>query len=135
LFSFNWKSRYSVGVRDLDRQHQAIMRGLSELHEEMMNGAAKEAVAPLITNLVALAGEHFATEEKLMDSTGFPGLADHRASHQELSRRVREFIARQEMGDRAAYSQFMYFAREWMTRHMVKEDREYAPWLAKHGIS
>jgi hemerythrin len=123
-----------VGVRDLDQQHQTIMQLLNELHEEMMNGKVNEVLAPLINKLVSLSREHFATEETLMDSTQFPGLADHRANHQELSRKVGEFIARQETGDRAAYSQFMYFLREWITRHMEKEDQQYAPWLAEHGI-
>jgi hemerythrin-like metal-binding protein len=110
------------------------MQLLNELHEEIMNGQINEAMAPLIDKLVALSKEHFATEEMLMDSTQFPGLADHRATHQELSRKVGEFLARQELGDRAAYSQFLYFLREWITRHMEKEDQQYAPWLAEHGI-
>ncbi len=129
-----WKSKYSVGVRDLDRQHQAIMNRLNELHEEIMSCKVNEAVVPLVQNLVSLAGEHFAAEESLMESTRFPGLADHRAKHQALTRKVGEFIARQELGDRAAYCQFMYFLREWITKHMEKEDQEYAPWLAEHGI-
>lgn len=134
MFSFVWKSRYSVGVRDLDRQHQTIMQGLNELHEELMNGKINEAVVPLVNNLVSIAAEHFATEERLMEQSMFPGFAEHRASHQALSRRVSEFIARQETGDGAAYCQFMYFLREWMTTHMEKEDLKYAPWLAEHGV-
>lgn len=134
LFSFSWKKSYSVGIQTLDHQHQAIMRGLNELHEEMIGGKANEAVAPLIRNLVAIAGAHFAAEEKLMESTGFPGLVDHRVKHEELTRKIDEFIARHEMGDRAAYSQFLYFVRAYMTQHMLKEDREYAPWMAEHGI-
>jgi hemerythrin len=134
MLSFMWKSRYSVGVRELDEQHQTIMRGLNELHEVIMCGKVTEAVAPLINSLVSLAREHFALEESLMESTRFPGLADHRAKHQALSSKVGEFIARQELGDPAAFSQFMYFLREWITRHMEKEDREYVPWLAEHGI-
>lgn len=134
MFSFSWKSRYSVGVKDLDRQHQAIMDGLNELHEEMLRGNVNEAVAPLINQLVSLAREHFATEEGLMESTQFPGLTEHRAKHKALSLKVEEFVARHNNGDLAAYSQFMYFVRDWMTKHMEKEDREYVPWLAEHGI-
>lgn len=134
MFSFNWKSSYSLGINDLDQQHQVIMDCLNQLHEVMMSGRMNEDAAPLIDHLVSLAGEHFATEERLMESTQFPDLADHRAKHQALSQKVREFIARHEKGDRAAYSQFMFFLRGWMTRHMLNEDHEYAPWLAKHGI-
>jgi hemerythrin-like metal-binding protein len=134
LFSFSWKRNYSLGIIGLDKQHQAIMDSLNQLHEVMMSGRVNEDAAPLIDRLVSLAQEHFATEERLMEATQFPGLADHRAKHQALSLKVREFIARHEMGDKAAYSQFMYFLRGWMTRHMQKEDHECAPWLAAHGI-
>jgi hemerythrin-like metal-binding protein len=118
----------------MDQQHQAIMDGLNELHQEMMKGNRNDAVTPLINNLVSLARKHFAAEERLMASAGFPGLADHRAKHREVSRKVQEFIARHEKGDMAAYSQFMYFLRDWFTKHMENDDREYAPWLAEHGI-
>jgi hemerythrin-like metal-binding protein len=123
-----------VGIQELDHQHQVIMRGLNELHEEMLGGKTDEAVAPLIRNLTSIAGAHFAAEEKLMESTGFPGLAEHRAKHEELTQKIHEFIARHEMGNRAAYSQFLYFVRAYMTEHMLKEDREYAPWMAEHGV-
>ncbi len=133
MFSFSWKRKYSVGVKDLDLQHQAIMDHLDALHESMLDGNVNEAVTPLVSNLVSLAAEHFATEEELMESTGFPGLADHRAKHQELSRKVQEFIARHGQGDQSAYSQCMYFVRGWMTEHMQKDDSQYVPWFAEHG--
>jgi hemerythrin len=134
MLSFIWKSTYSVGVKDLDRQHQTIMEHLDQLHEEVLNGKVNEAVAPLINHLVSLAGEHFATEEKLMESSQFPGLADHRANHAELAKKVAEFIARHDTGDRGAYCQFMYYVRDWMTKHMENEDQLYVPWLAEHGV-
>jgi len=134
MFSFCWKSRYSVGIKVLDSQHQAFMGRLNELHEAMMGGNVNDAAGPLITTLVALAREHFATEEDLMQSTGYPGLAEHRAHHEELTAKVGEFIARYQRGDKTVYANFMYFVRDWLTRHMEKEDRDYAPWLAGHGI-
>jgi hemerythrin len=88
----------------------------------------------LIGSLVSLAAEHFATEERLMESTGFPGHAGHCAKHREVSRRVAEFIARHDHGDKAAYSQFMYFLRGAIIRHILKEDRQYVSWFAEHPI-
>ena len=134
MFSFNWKSRYCVGVKQLDVQHQALMGSLNQLHDVMMGGNVDDAAGPLIRKLTMLAREHFVSEESLLESTGFPGLADHRARHQELNTKVGEFIARYENGDKAVYSQFMYFVRDWFSKHMLKEDHEYAPWMAEHGV-
>jgi hemerythrin-like metal-binding protein len=134
MFSFDWMKLYSVGIGELDRPHQVIMERLNELHEEMVDGNVNEAVSPLIRDLVSLAAEHFATEEKLMEATEFPGLADHRAKHREVSQKVGEFLARHEQGDKAAYSQIMYFLRNWITHYMQKDDRAYGPWLKDHGV-
>jgi hemerythrin len=100
----------------------------------MLNGKVNEAVAPAINSLVAVARHHFTAEEKLMETAQFPGLADHCARHKELGLKVQEFLARHDHGDVAAYSQFMYFVRDWMTKHMENEDHAYAAWLAEHGI-
>jgi hemerythrin len=135
VLPFFWKNKHSVGVRELDEQHKIIMQCLDELHEELMRGKINQPVALLLDNLMSLAKEHFATEEKLMASTEFPELDEHRASHQDLMERIENFISWQVTRDPSAYCQFMYFVREWMIRHMVKDDQKFGPWLVKHGIS
>jgi hemerythrin-like metal-binding protein len=84
--------------------------------------------------MVRLSSEHFETEEGLMESTGYPGLAEHRARHEELSRKISEFMARYEEHDRASYVHLLYFARDWFQDHMRQEDVKYTPWLNAHGV-
>lgn len=110
------------------------MRLLNELHDAMMSGNKNDAAGPLISSLVQLAHQHFRAEEELMEAAAFPALAAHRAKHRELMTKITEFITRYRNGDKTVYSQFMYFVRDWLTRHMEKEDQEYAPWLAARGI-
>jgi hemerythrin-like metal-binding protein len=134
VISFDWKNQYSVGIKSLDQQHRAIMAGLNEVHEEMLNGKANDALAPRINRLFSLAQEHFSFEERLMESTQFPGLAGHRTLHQAICTKVGEFISRHDTGDRAAYGQFMYVMRDSMIKHMKTDDQECASWLAAHGM-
>jgi hemerythrin len=129
-----WSSKHSVGVEALDNQHKALIRVLNELHAASMKGKASEVAGPLLRQLVCIANEHFAAEERLMESTVFPGLAAHRAKHQELYGRIGEFIARHEKGDTAVYTPLLYFVRDWQTKHMQNEDQEYTPWLKAHGV-
>ena len=129
-----WSSKYSVGVVALDSQHQALMKVLNELHAASMKGEAQKVAGPLLRQLVSLANEHFETEEKLMESTGYPGLAEHRAKHRELTGKIAEFVARHEKGDTTMYTQLLYFMRDWLNKHMQSEDHEYAPWLSAHGV-
>jgi hemerythrin len=129
-----WSSKFSVGVEALDNQHKSLMKVLNELHAASMRGKASEVAGPLIRQMVSIAGEHFSAEERLMESTGFPGLAAHRAIHQELAGKVAEFVARHEKGDTTMYTQLLYFMRDWLSKHMQSEDQEYAPWLKAHGV-
>jgi hemerythrin len=130
----NWSGKYSVGVEELDNQHKALMNVLNELHAASMRGKASEVAGPLIRRIVSIATEHFASEERLMESAKFSGLASHRAKHKELAATVGEFVARHEKGDTTMYTQLLYFVRDWQTMHMQTEDQEYARWFAARGV-
>jgi hemerythrin len=129
-----WSNKYSVGVDALDDQHKTLLKVLNEFHAASIRGKAREAAGPLMRQIVTLANEHFSTEQRLMESAGFPGLAGHRAKHEELSAKLAEFVSRHEEGDTTMYAQLLYFMRDWLSSHMQTEDQEYAPWLASHGV-
>jgi hemerythrin-like metal-binding protein len=125
----NWSSRYSVGVAALDNQHKALIDVLNEFHAACMRGSAQKVAGPLIHRLESLASQHFATEEKLMESAKYSGLAEHRERHRELSAKVAEFVSSHKKGDATIYVPLLVFMRDWLNNHMQTEDRKYAPWL------
>ena len=128
-----WSSKYSVGVEILDDQHRALLTLLNELHAASMRGKAQEVAGRLIDQVISIANEHFAAEERFMESIKFPGLAEHRAKHKEMTGKVAEFVARHKKGDTTVYTQLLYFMRDWLSNHMLTVDGEYAAWLASHG--
>jgi hemerythrin len=129
----NWSGKYSVGVKALDHQHEAMMDILNELHQASMKGKAGDVAGSLLRKLAPLAEEHFAEEERLMESTNFPRVAEHRAIHREMAGRVAELASRHEKGDITAYVPLLYFVRDYQTKHMRDEDLQYAEWLSAHG--
>jgi hemerythrin len=129
-----WRDQYSVGIETLDNQHKAVLRILNEIHAASLRGKAREVAGPLLSQLVCLAGERFSTEERLMESTRFPGLAGHRAEHQKLTGKLREFVSRHEKGDAAVYAQLLHFLRDWLNKHEQTEDQEYARWVGACGV-
>ena len=129
-----WSSKYSVGVEVLDNHHKALMNVLNELHAASMKGKVKEVAGPLMRQIVSVSNEHFVAEEKIMESTGYPGLPAHRAKHRELSGKIAELVARHQKGDTAVYVELLYFIRDWQSNHMQTEDQDYAPWFRVHGV-
>jgi hemerythrin len=129
-----WSDKFSVGVAALDKQHTVLMDTLNKLHEAMMKGKANEVTGPLLRKLVAYTNDHFATEEKLMASTKFPGLAQHVVKHKDLIKQVSEFVSRYERGEITVNTSLLHFLRDWLGTHILKEDHEYGPWLNKNGV-
>ena len=128
-----WDSSYSVGVRSLDHQHTNLFDILNDLHAAMMTGHARDAAGALLNKLVSYTKSHFAAEEALMAATSYPRLAQHRELHVALTRQVEEFVERYEKGESALSIHLLTFLRDWLTKHIQREDREYGPWMNERG--
>jgi len=129
-----WNGSYSVGVKTIDRQHSGLFELVNELHAAMMKGQAQGVTAPLLKKLVKYTEEHFNFEERAMETTRFPGLAAHRAHHNDLTRQVKDFMARYDRGDATISVDLLRFLGDWLTKHILHEDKEYGPWLSQHGV-
>lgn len=129
-----WTKKYSVDVKALDEQHTELVDGLNELHAAMMKGQAQNVAGPLIKKVMDRANNHFATEERLMEATKFPGLAEQRAAHQDLTCKIEEFVTRYEQGDQTMYPQLLRFLGIWLHDHMLTLDMKYTKWLNEHGV-
>jgi hemerythrin-like metal-binding protein len=129
-----WSDKYSVGVKVLDNQHSVLVDTLNKLYDAMMKGQAREITGPLLLMLVEYTKEHFATEEKMMTATKYPGFKQHIAKHRELTKQVSEFVGRYERGEITLSVDLLNFLRDWLGTHILKEDHEYGPWLNKNGV-
>jgi len=134
LVLLTWSSKYSVGVRALDDQHRRLVGILNALHAAMLKGQAQKIAGPLLDDLLIYTRDHFSTEERMMSEAGFPGLAEHRAKHQELGGQVGDYVIRYRKGDSTIYIQLLIFLRDWLANHIQKEDLEYGPCLNAHGM-
>jgi hemerythrin len=129
-----WSDKYSVGVKTLDNQHAGLVDTLNELHAAMMKGLAQDATGPLLRKLAAYTRDHFTAEESMMTSAKFPGLSQHRVKHRDLTKQVEEFVGRFEKGEITVNIHLMNFLRDWLANHILKEDKEYGPWLNQQGV-
>lgn len=129
-----WSDEFSTGVHAMDEQHKELVRTLNELHSAMLAGGSASATGPLLERLVKYTHHHFAAEEALMTRTRFPKLAPHCSKHRDLTAQVEKFVARHQRGELAMNVELLVFLRDWLTTHILKEDRDYGPWLNQNGI-
>lgn len=130
----SWDKRYSVGVESLDGQHASLFQSLNELHSAMLQGKANDVTGELLRDLIAYTRNHFSSEESLLSRTGYPGLQQHRRLHQELTKQVAGYLGRFERGEAALSVHLMSFLRDWLTNHIMREDRAYSAWLLQRGV-
>ena len=129
-----WNNRYSVGIGSIDQQHSALFGILNDLYDAMKKGQAQTVTGPLLRKLAEYTQNHFASEEAVMQSTHYPGLAEHRIKHRDLMKQVEAFASRFERGDVTLSVDLFNFLRDWLTTHIQKEDKQYGPWLSEHGV-
>lgn len=130
-----WSEKYSVGIRSVDDQHLVLFNAINDLHDAMMKGQARKIVGDLLNTLIEYTREHFSCEEKMMESAKYAGLASHMIVHRTLTKQVEEFVARHEKGDLTIGTHLAGFLSDWLTRHILEEDKTYSPWMKEHGAN
>jgi hemerythrin-like metal-binding protein len=129
-----WSDSLSVGVKAMDDQHRVLVGILNDLHTAMLAGKAHTITGELLHKLVEYTKFHFACEEELMQEAGFAGLAAHHQRHQELTREVELFVGRYQRGEEMLNIHLMNFLRDWLSHHILEEDREYGTWINRKKI-
>lgn len=114
----------SVGVAQVDRQHQKLLDLFNRLEKDLADGRAARGVRGLFFELASYAKYHFSTEANLMRAREYPGLADHLAAHGEFTSKVAELelMLQRDGGDSAAL-EASRFLRGWIVKHIIVVDR------------
>jgi hemerythrin-like metal-binding protein len=130
-----WNSKYSVGVKILDEQHENLVGIFNDLHAAMLKGQAQSIATSLFRKLRERALEHHSTEERLMEATKYPYLTQHCQHHRAIIELFESYSARHGNGDIEVYVPLLYALRDWHDDHLLQFDREYISHLAERGIS
>jgi hemerythrin len=87
--ALQWTSTLSVGVPELDAQHQELFRRIDRLLDAMLHNDRSEAER-LLAFLRAYVVDHFAAEERLMAEVGYPDAAGHAEEHHRFAATLHE---------------------------------------------
>lgn len=135
MASMTWSTSLSVGVQALDDDHKKLVAMINELLEGILKNRRHEALTQVLDELVHYTKLHFAHEEALFARTGYPGTATHIQQHRALVKQVADLQARLKAGDTSLLSlDLMKFLKEWLTRHIMEEDKRYQSHFNAKGI-
>jgi len=129
LEKFVWEDKLSVGVDEMDKQHQTLIVKINSLIDQLEAGDTGK----ILSSFEELAGfvvQHFTEEEQLMANAGFPGLEGHKLIHKNLLEQVGGFKGEIESGDLDS-KKLVNFLKFWLTSHIMGIDCKYGEHINK----
>ena len=129
-----WKDDFSVGVASIDDQHKKLIDMINRAEKSAMDSNDADELSDLIMDMNAYARSHFAHENQLMETHGYPDAAGHMAMHDAFAKRAMPF---QDSGlDNDALDPvaiFKYLA-QWLNKHILETDMELGRFLNERGV-
>jgi hemerythrin len=128
-----WSETYSMGIKIIDDQHKGLLDFVNELFGHSTGDENEERAwfKKVIHQAVQYVKDHFATEEKYMVATKFPGYAAHKKSHDDFTLTVVKTVKEFEAGKRLVLEKFAYFLKDWVLSHIAIMDRQYCDYFKK----
>jgi hemerythrin len=117
-----WKDEFSVGVPDVDHEHQALIALINDLHDAMSSGDSKYTVMDFLGEIYAHVSAHFALEEKIMRERKYDQYAEHKADHEDLLDELRDIMDDYEENAWFSDEAFSEAVSKWFTEHFRNRD-------------
>jgi hemerythrin-like metal-binding protein/PAS domain S-box-containing protein/putative nucleotidyltransferase with HDIG domain len=130
-----WTENFSVGVRELDKQHQKLIKLLNRLIS--MQGskeAHSEAVSDILLDMTTYTQVHFTAEERLMEAYDFPGLKEHIKQHSDFRKKITDLSTATTIGAEQIPGALLEFISDWLTHHILIDDMAYRSFFREKGL-
>jgi len=129
-----WNNSYSVGVEEIDKQHQKIFEIANKLSASIKSGHGEDFINKVIKEISNYTIFHFNCEEKYFAEFNYPHTEEHKNQHQEFIRMVLKFKTNYEQKNDLLLADVTEFLNNWAKEHIMIEDKKYVPFFNKHGL-
>ena len=123
----------SVDIKEIDDQHKKFIEIMAEIQTAVDANLDRSVIGAVLIKLYGYAHYHFGTEEKYFAQFFYEEGAQHRAIHEKMFDRVRDYRRRYEQGEDVAV-EVMNFMFNWLVDHIEKVDRRYIRCFHEHGL-
>ncbi len=131
MADFEWTTKYTVNVAELDRQHSTLIDMINDCEKNSEN---RDKLAEIMLRLVMYTENHFTLEEEYMEKAGYPDLEEHRKEHLAFTSKIREFEKEFNAGNTDVTKELPGLLISWFIDHILHVDQKYSQSLNKAGI-
>ena len=121
-----------TGNEVIDGQHKELIDKINHLVIACENGSCQLESIKILDYLSDYTEYHFQEEEQLQEAAGYPGLAEHKARHDEFRETVKilhEMLVEEEGPSNAFVEAVQKNVIDWFYRHIKGFDRSVAAFI------
>ena len=137
---FIWTEEYSVGIKEIDEQHQHFFEIANKILDLVVGeNQVKEEILKALTELGDYGFYHFSTEEKYFDEFGYDLAPLHVDAHNKYRETVGKYfkdINKDEGVDVKKIAEDMAtYSSNWLSNHILLMDKQYTKFFKEHGLN
>jgi len=124
-----WLDLYSIGIEQVDRQHENLTDLLNCLNDAWRENKGQEVLQFRLDQFLDAVRSHFHDEEALMAEKDYHDLDLHKAEHDFLLEQVDQFRTQFSAGEVGMSDSMLDFFRDWLRDHILISDRRMGRFL------
>lgn len=129
-----WSEKYKIGIPAIDAQHKRLFLIIGELQTALQGGLKSSDFERILQTLDQYKTRHFQLEEKYMEESGYPGLAEQQRAHQYFTTRFQELG--KELAETGMTHSVVQTVRkeltDWLKEHVTGLDMQFGEYYQKH---
>jgi hemerythrin len=130
-----WSEKFNVGVRELDQQHQQLIKLLNILISTQGTiNTRSEMISDTLLAMTRYAQVHFKAEERLMEAYGYPGLEKQKIQHRDFRKKTVAFSTATYYGIDHIPEAMLEYLVDWWVHHILEDDMAYRSYFKDKGV-
>ena len=124
-----WNRAYTSGNAEIDGQHRELVSIVNGLLEHAIAGEGVPDMAFRFKHVYQVVEKHFADEEEVLLSSGYPDAGEHVALHNDLLQKCASLLQQNAENPVSSVQMLQCIIHDLVLNHMVKEDGKYIAFL------
>ena len=121
-----WSNDLNTGIENIDEQHKKLFVLLQScrvlVQQSQVDG---NELGAALSELKRFAFEHFATEEKYMESINYQDINRHKLEHNVFRSKLRLFLRRSNRCDNIFVNDLIAYTKIWLLNHIPSVDKKF----------
>lgn len=128
--TIQWTANLSVGIPEVDREHQRFLSLVNDLVALIAEGKGKARIERQMRLILADAISHFEHEERLFLEYGYPEATRHATLHSQIRKRLFRMMGEIRATDPdSTWVDKAMQVRQVLVDHLLQEDAKYRGYL------